>query len=160
MKGGQGFNSRACMRPGKLPDPNTRKGLACMCQTPAPWKRPRPSQDGLLLQWPASAKKQEGWPASAKKQEQWPASAKKQEGWKRPRPSQIRCTVFLMDTLISFPHIMVGNNLHNYGRSGSGLHVQVPTPCQILRPSQIRCIALSHVFLNFFAIHHCGKESP
>ena len=140
VKGGQGFNSRACMRPGKLPDPNTRKGLACMCQTPAPWKRPRPSQDGLLLQWPASAKKQ--------------------EGWKRPRPSQIRCTVFLMDTLISFPYIMVGNNLHNYGRSGSGLHVQVPTPCQILRPSQIRCIALSHVFLNFFAIHHCGKQSP
>ena len=54
------------------------------------------------------------------------ASAKKQEGWKRPRPSQIRCTVFLMDTLISFPYIMGGNNLHNYGRSGSGLPAPGP----------------------------------
>ena len=83
--------------------------------------------------------------------------------WKRPRPSQSRCTVFLMDTLISFPNIMVGNNLHNYGRSGSGLHA--PDPCALEKTKVIsdqvnfiRCIALSHGFFNIFAMHDCGKQ--
>ena len=70
--------------------------------------------------------------------------------WKRPRPAQIRCTVFLMDTLISFQTSWWG--IISFMMAGQDLACmrQVPMPCQIFRPSQIRCIALSHVFLNLF----------
>ncbi len=44
----------------------------------------------------------------------------------RPRPAQIRCNAFLMDSLISFPYIIVGNNLHNSGRTGSDLPAPDP----------------------------------